>query len=81
GVADGSTQVLLDVRITEELEREGMAREIVRNVQELRKTSKLEPEDRIELHLSTDSLKLAQAIQEHKQYISDETLTIRWATE
>jgi isoleucyl-tRNA synthetase len=81
GVVDGGTQILVDTRISEALELEGMAREIVRHIQELRKNSKLEPEDRIELYLSTDSLKLAQAIQAHKPYIGDETLTIRWATE
>src|SRR5512135_1800854 len=47
GVADRGTQVALDVRITEELAREGMARDVVRQVQELRKSAKLELEDRI----------------------------------
>ncbi|HEV3448829.1 MAG TPA: isoleucine--tRNA ligase, partial [Gemmataceae bacterium] len=51
GVADGGTQVALDVRITESLAQEGMAREIVRHVQDLRKTAKLEMEDRIVLYL------------------------------
>ena len=78
GVADGSTQILVDTQITEALALEGMARETVRHVQELRKKSKLEPEDRIELHLSTDSLTLEQAVQTHKVYISDETLTTNW---
>ena len=62
GVADGDTQVALDTRITEELAREGMAREVVRHVQDTRKKAGLEMEDRIELHLDTSSDKLRQAI-------------------
>jgi isoleucyl-tRNA synthetase len=81
GVVDGGTQILLDIRITEELELEGLARDVVRNVQELRKSSKLEAEDRIELYLSTDSVKLAQSLQTHRAYISNETLATVWATE
>src|SRR5262249_30744653 len=62
GVADRGTQVLIDVRITEALAREGMAREVVRYVQDLRKKSGLEMEDRIVLSLQTKSDVLAQAI-------------------
>jgi isoleucyl-tRNA synthetase len=39
GLADGRTQVALDARVTEDLACEGMAREIVRHIQELRKQS------------------------------------------
>jgi isoleucyl-tRNA synthetase len=81
GVADGATQILIDIRITEELAQEGMARDIVRHIQELRKKSKLEPEDRIELYLSTESKVLAQAQQIHQPYIGNETLASRWASE
>ena len=69
------------LRITEELALEGLARETVRQIQELRKKSKLEPEDRIELFLSTDSAKLAQAFKAHREYIANETLATSWATE
>jgi isoleucyl-tRNA synthetase len=78
GMADGKTQILLDVRISEALAREGMAREAVRHIQELRKTSKLEPEDRIEIYLKTDSKVLAQALAEHKVYVGTETLAVSW---
>jgi isoleucyl-tRNA synthetase len=78
GVADGGTQILLDVRISEELELEGLARDVVRHVQELRKKSKLEPEDRIQLHLSSESPALAKALSAHKDYISAETLATEW---
>jgi isoleucyl-tRNA synthetase len=76
GVAEGGTQVALDVRITESLAQEGMAREIVRHVQELRRTAGLEMEDRIVLYLGTSSAALQKAIVEHKKYIMNETLAV-----
>jgi isoleucyl-tRNA synthetase len=81
GIADRGTQVMIDVRITQELAREGMARDVVRQVQELRKGAGLEMEDRIALYLSTTSEGLKQAIEAHKAYISNETLTVQWATQ
>jgi isoleucyl-tRNA synthetase len=81
GVADKNTQVVIDSRITEELKRAGWAREIVRHVQNLRKDSGLEMEDRIILYLGTDSPSLRQAIDEHRAYIAAETLTVKWASE
>ncbi len=81
GLADYGTQLLLDVRITEELAQEGMAREVVRHVQELRKKSGLEMEDRINLYFDTESSILRHAIENHRSYISGETLAIEWANQ
>jgi isoleucyl-tRNA synthetase len=81
GVADRGTQVLVDTRITEDLAREGMARDVVRQVQELRKKSGLEMEDRIALHLQTESAKLRKAIEAHRAYICAETLATQWASQ
>jgi len=79
GLIDHGTQLLLDVRINEELAQEGMAREIVRHVQELRKKSGLEMEDRIVLHFDTESPALRQAVEANSSYISAETLAVEWA--
>ena len=79
GVADRGTQVLIDTRITDELAREGMAREVVRYVQDLRKTADLKMEDRIVLFLGPEGTELLKAIQQHRDYIAAETLTVRWA--
>jgi isoleucyl-tRNA synthetase len=81
GVADRGTQVALDTRVTESLKHEGWAREIVRHVQELRKTGSLEMEDRIELSLQTESAELRKAIEAHKDYICRETLAVKFTTE
>ena len=72
-------EVAVDVRLTEELALAGMAREIVRHVQELRKTADLNIEDHIILHLGTDGTELKQAINAHRDYIGGETLTAHWA--
>ncbi len=79
GVADRATQVAVDTRITPALSREGMAREVVRHVQEQRKNAELQIEDRIVLYLGTASEVLRQAIEEHRSYIAAETLTAQWS--
>lgn len=72
---DRSTVVLLDKRITSELRNEGLARDIVRNVQNLRKVAGLNMEDRVVLCLRTDSDDLKAAISACGDYIAAETLT------
>jgi hypothetical protein len=57
-----------------------MARDVVRQVQELRKTANLNMEDRIALLLQTDTPTLLAAILAHKDYIGNETLTVEWPT-
>jgi isoleucyl-tRNA synthetase len=79
GVADRNTQVVIDARINDALKAEGMAREVVRFVQDARKAADLEIEDRIALYLHTDAPALRQAIDAHRDYIAAETLTTRWA--
>jgi isoleucyl-tRNA synthetase len=80
GAVNRDTQVLIDCRITEELKREGLAREVVRHVQQARKDAGLEMEDRIVLHLATESAGLREAIEAHRTYIASETLVATWAT-
>jgi isoleucyl-tRNA synthetase len=80
GVADRDTQVALDGRITRELALEGLSRDIVRNVQELRKKANLQLEDRIELHLSSPAVELTESIKVHGDTIAAETLTTSWAS-
>ena len=67
--------VELDTKITTELKHEGLARETIRHIQNFRKKSGLNVEDRIHLELSTDDTDLAQAIDTHKDLIHKETLS------
>jgi len=80
-VTDRDTIVALDTRLTDQLKQEGMAREVVRHVQELRKKAGLEMEDRIELYLGTSSAALREAIEANRSYIANETLVGRWSNE
>jgi isoleucyl-tRNA synthetase len=57
-----------------------MARELVCHVQNARKDAVLEMEDRIILHLGTEVPALRQAIEAHRAYIANETLTAEWST-
>jgi isoleucyl-tRNA synthetase len=67
--------VLLDTHITPALKREGLMREVVRNIQSARKQADLQVDDRINLTLKTEDKELLQAIEEHKQTIMSETLS------
>ena len=79
GVAEKGTQVALDARVTDDLAREGMARDVIRQVQDRRKKAGLNMEDRIVLYLDTDSAVLQSAIDTHRDHIAAETLTVRWS--
>ncbi|MBI1258815.1 MAG: isoleucine--tRNA ligase, partial [Chloroflexi bacterium] len=70
---DGGYLVALDTTLSEELLREGLAREVVRRVQSLRKDADFELNDRIVLKYQVSD-KLGQAIQQFADYIGGETL-------
>ena len=70
---EGNLTVALDVTISEELKAEGIARELVNRVQNLRKDSGLEVTDRILLKVDTNEL-IQNAISANKEYICNEVL-------
>ena len=70
---NGPVTIALDVTVTPELKREGIAREIVNRVQNLRKQSGFEVSDRISLVFSPNEL-TDDAIREHSEYISRQVL-------
>ncbi len=72
---DGEYELILDTNLTDELVKEGYAREVVRFVQQARKEADLQVDDRIGLHIVADSDTAQAAIELHKQYIAVETLS------
>ena len=70
---NGPVTIALDVTVTPELKREGIAREIVNRVQNIRKQSGFEVTDRIGLVFSPSEL-TDDAIREHSDYISRQVL-------
>ena len=71
---EGALTVALDVTITDDLRKEGIARELVNRIQNLRKDSGFEVTDRIDVQLQNDALVVA-AIASNEDYIKSETLT------
>jgi isoleucyl-tRNA synthetase len=68
-------EVSLDEKLTPELKREGLMREVIRHVQAARKAAGLNVDDRIALGLRADG-ELDRAIQEHAAAIKQETLAV-----
>ncbi|AMV23175.1 Isoleucine--tRNA ligase [Gemmata sp. SH-PL17] len=79
GVADRGTQVAISTTITEALKLEGLARDVVRQVQSARKDAKLDLLDKIALHLSADAPDLAKALTEHRQTITTAVQATQWS--
>jgi isoleucyl-tRNA synthetase len=68
--------VALDLTLTEQLRREGLARELVRHVQQARKAAGLNIDDRIVLYIKGEGL-LQDAVEAAKEYIASETLAVQ----
>nr|WP_321776708.1 isoleucine--tRNA ligase [uncultured Porphyromonas sp.] len=66
---EGSITIALDEEITEELRIEGLAREMVNRIQNLRKTSGFDVEDKIDIRLEKTPM-TEQILAAHKDYIS-----------
>ena len=71
---EGALTVALDVTISENLRKEGIARELVNRIQNLRKDSGFEVTDRIDVVLQKDE-QIVSAVQTNIEYIKAETLT------
>jgi isoleucyl-tRNA synthetase len=68
---DAGLVVALDTRVTPELEAEGLARELVRKVNEMRRDAGLEISDRIALRYGG---LVAAAVERHQDLVASETL-------
>ncbi|AOZ99267.1 isoleucine--tRNA ligase [Flavobacterium commune] len=66
--------VALDITISEELKKEGIARELVNRIQNIRKDSGFEVTDKIKVYLQNNAV-LEAAVNENDGYIKSETLT------
>jgi isoleucyl-tRNA synthetase len=77
---EGAYVAALVTELTPELVQEGLAREFVRRVQDLRKSAELDVADRIDLYVEA-SAGLRSAIEAYQDYITAETLTSSLAFE
>jgi isoleucyl-tRNA synthetase len=82
--AVGCLQIAISGEVTPELRREGLARDVVRHIQQIRKDMNLNIEDRIHVTYQADDGELAQAIEDwksagtgHAWGIMEETLCVK----
>ncbi|MEU0182643.1 isoleucine--tRNA ligase [Streptomyces sp. NPDC006207] len=78
--SDSGATVALDLEITPELRRAGLARDVIRLVQEARKNSNLDVADRIALRWAAADVELAEALAEHARLVADEVLATDFAS-
>ena len=73
--SEGKLTVALDITITDELRREGVARELVNRIQNIRKESGFEVTDKISVEIEATEL-TAPAVESFADYIAQQTLAI-----
>jgi len=77
---EGSLTVALDPEVTDELKQEGLVRDIVRSIQNMRKESGFEVTDRIVSYLFGSSV-VKDAVTVYQDHLIDETLSVEWIWE
>ncbi len=75
---DGDITVALDTTLSEELKKEGLARELVNRIQNLRKDSDFNVIDRINVYIENNET-LAGAMNDFSDYVKNEVLADRIA--
>ncbi|MBM3169244.1 MAG: isoleucine--tRNA ligase, partial [Bacteroidetes bacterium] len=75
--SDQGVTVALDVTLTEELKQEGVARDLVNRIQNLRKDMGLEVQDKIHITVSDSNALVNASIAQFGPYIQTETQALR----
>ena len=70
---EGNLTVALDITVTDELHREGIARELVNRIQNIRKTSGFDITDKIDVTIASNA-ETDQAVKEYRDYMSRQVL-------
>ena len=76
---DNTAVVVLDTQVRPELEREGIARDFVRVIQQKRKDSGFDVSDRISVAYASDSDVVLQALSEYAAYVKEQVLATSFA--
>src|SRR5690349_5532776 len=74
---EGGVTVALDINITDDLKKEGIARDFVNRVQNLRKEMGLEVLDKISIEVERDGETVTSALTSFRDYISTETQALK----
>lgn len=78
--SEGRLTVALDITLTDRLRREGVARELVNRIQNIRKDSGFEVTDKIEVTIGGDGA-VREAVRDFRDYIASQTLAVSVSTE
>ena len=73
--SEGKLTIALDITITDELKAEGVARELVNRIQNIRKESGFEVTDKIRVEIESKSI-VATALEQYADYIASQTLSL-----
>ena len=73
--SEGKLTVALDITLTPELEKEGVARELINRIQNIRKDSGLEVTDKIRVEIENITA-VQEAVADHAGYIGQQTLAV-----
>ncbi len=76
---EGKLTVALDITLSDELRAEGVARELINRIQNIRKESGFEVTDRIRVEIA-DCNQVADAVARHAAYIASQTLSVEVRT-
>lgn len=74
--SEGKLTVALDITLTEDLKKEGIARDLVNRIQNLRKDSGLEVQDKINITVVNNTEIINGAIEDNQGYICEETQAV-----
>ncbi len=72
--SDGAVTVALDVTVTRELRLEGIARELVNRIQNIRKESDFEITDKVAVELASSSDEIKKAVEQYRDYLATQVL-------
>ena len=72
---DGKLTLALDVTVSESLRREGVARELVNRIQNIRKENRFEVTDKIKIFIQNNKV-VEDALDEYRDYICNQTLAV-----
>jgi isoleucyl-tRNA synthetase len=72
---EGRLTIALDITLTDKLRKEGLARELVNRIQNLRKNNGYDITDKIKIHILSSN-EMDEAIHEHKEYIMNQVLAV-----
>lgn len=73
-LSDNSHLISLDLIVTEELKQEGLARDIVRLIQQARKDADLDVADRVKIRISSEQAEIADIVKNFNEYIKEQVL-------